>query len=279
MHELRETAFAKINLALHVKRRRGDGYHDLQTLFAFLDSGDGLSAQLAEQLSLEVSGPFAQGLSDGSDNLVSRVASLMRSHFGVSAGAALKLNKRLPVASGIGGGSADAAATARLLNRLWGLNAGDSELQELLAPLGADIPACVQSRTVRAEGTGTVLTAVAQDTISNIPALLVNPMIPVPTGAVFASWNGIDKGALEQGSPLAAALAGRNDLEVPAISICPEIATLLNALGRTDPVLARMSGSGATCFAIYMTTHARDVAQYAIRNEHPDWWSLAGALR
>lgn len=279
MQELSETAFAKLNLALHVRRRRADGYHDLETLFAFLDSGDELSACLAEQISLEVSGPFGNGLSSGNDNLVSRVAVLMRSHFGVPLGAAVKLNKKLPVASGVGGGSADAAAAARLLNRLWGLGASNRKLEDLLAPLGADIPACVQSRTIHGEGTGTILTAAAGDETAKMPILLVNPMSPVATGPVFAGWDGIDRGALERGPPLATALAGRNDLEEPAISICPEIATVMTALQNTNPVLARMSGSGATCFAIYRTIKAREVAQTDVKAAHPDWWTLAGALR
>lgn len=279
MQPLLETAFAKVNLALHVRRRRSDGYHDLETLFAFVDSGDELSACLAANISLEVIGTFSAGLSDGPDNLVLSVAKLMQSHFGVTHGATLKLEKRLPVASGIGGGSADAAAAARLLNRLWRLEASSGQLEQLLAPLGADIPACVQSITVRGDRTGAVLSAVSNDDVAHLPILLVNPLVAVATGAVFAGWNGIDQGALAAGTALEVALAGRNDLERPAISICPPIVEVLAVLEATKPTLARMSGSGATCFAIYDTATARDAAISKVKLAHSAWWALAGALR
>jgi 4-diphosphocytidyl-2-C-methyl-D-erythritol kinase len=279
MQPLLETAFAKVNLALHVRRRRSDGYHDLETLFAFVDSGDGLSACLAANISLEVSGPYSAGLSDCPDNLVLSVAKLMQSHFGVTHGAALKLEKRLPVASGIGGGSADAAAAARLLNRLWGLEASGSQLEQLLAPLGADIPACVESITVRGDRKGTALSAISNDDVAHLPILLVNPSVAVATGAVFAGWDGIDRGALADGLALEVALAGRNDLERPAISICPSIVDVLAVLEATKPTLARMSGSGATCFAIYDTSTARDAVLSEVKSAHPGWWALAGVLR
>jgi 4-diphosphocytidyl-2-C-methyl-D-erythritol kinase len=276
---LSETAFAKINLALHVRRRRKDGYHDLETLFAFVDSGDELSAHLADRISLDVAGPFGDELGNGQDNMVIRVATYLQLYFNISNGVALKLNKNLPVASGIGGGSADAAAAARLLNRLWRLDATDSQLEELLAPLGADIPACVQSQTMRGEGTGTTLSAVAGNDVANMQVLLVNPVLPVATGAVFKGWDGVDRGALAQGAALQVALTGRNDLENPALAICPPIVNILEILKATNPVLARMSGSGATCFALYNNANARNAAQSDVKAAHPDWWTLSGALR
>ena len=155
--EYSETAFAKINLALHVRRRRADGYHDIETLFAFVQDGDILTGSFADALSLEIDGPFGAGLKADESNLVLKTALFLKAHFGVTQGAAIRLDKRLPIASGIGGGSADAAATARLLNQLWGLDATEQELADILAPLGADIPACIFSRPSFGSGTGTAL--------------------------------------------------------------------------------------------------------------------------
>ncbi len=203
MSALQETAYAKLNLALHVRRRRDDGYHELETLFAFAEDGDRISGELAEDVSLSVSGPFGDGLSD-TDNLVVRAASLIKAHFGVEYGAALHLDKQLPVASGIGGGSADAAATARLLNRLWNIGAEEGELEALLAPLGADIPACVRSRTAYGEGTGAIVALRPR-----MPAFEAGRscwstrLQPVATGPVFKAWDGIDRGQLQNTRPLA----------------------------------------------------------------------------
>ena len=152
-----ETAYAKINLALHVRRRRDDGYHDIETLFAFAQHGDQLQASLSDTLGLTIDGPFASGLSADDDNLVMQAAIRLRAHFSITSGASIRLTKNLPIASGIGGGSADAAAAARLLNRLWDIQASEQELADILAPLGADIPACVFSRTSFGSGTGTAL--------------------------------------------------------------------------------------------------------------------------
>ena len=177
---MQETAFAKINLALHVRRRRDDGYHELETLFAFVDDGDRITAEPADEISLSISGRFGAGLSD-TDNLVVRAAERIKGHFGVRQGAAIGLEKRLPVASGIGGGSADAAATARLLNRLWRIGADYGELERLLAPLGADVPACVRSKTVYGEGVGAELSQVSDEDITGRAVLMVNPLKPVST--------------------------------------------------------------------------------------------------
>lgn len=278
MAEQVETAYAKINLALHVRRRRDDGYHEIETLFAFAEDGDRLSAELAGDLSLTVTGAFCPGLRN-SDNLVVRTAELLKSHFEVEKGAAIILDKRLPVASGIGGGSADAAATARLLCRLWSIDTSDGALEQLLAPLGADIPACVQSQTVYGDGTGACLTSISDSGIRGKPVLLVNPLQPVATGPVFNAWNGADRGALEISNPWLAALAGRNDLEGPATSICPAISEVLDMLTPTKAELVRMSGSGATCFALYGSRGDRDAAQRDIAKACPEWWTMASCLR
>ena len=203
----------------------------------------------------------------------------MKGHFGVRQGAAISLEKRLPVASGIGGGSADSAATARLLNRLWRIGAEYRELERLLAPLGADVPACVRSKAAYGEGVGAELSPVSDEDIKGRAVLLVNPLQPVSTGLIFQAWDGVDRGELDRGNPWQAALAGRNDLASPAITICPIIADVLAVLGNAGADLVRMSGSGATCFALFGTDAARDAAQREVNETCPQWWTMASSLR
>jgi 4-diphosphocytidyl-2-C-methyl-D-erythritol kinase len=273
---MQETAYAKINLALHVRERRADGYHRLETLFAFAQHGDVLTAERADRLSLTISGPFSKGLSSGPDNLVLRAALALQTQFAVNEGAALILDKRLPIAAGIGGGSADAAATLRLLARLWSLNVDDAAIMDIAASLGADVPACVVSRTMRGDGVGDILTPVDSGTLSGLPLLLVNPLVACPTGPVFEAWDGIDRGPLGIDAPLIAARGGRNDLAAPAIELVPEIGSVLHLLAASGPMMVRMSGSGATCFAIYTDAGSRDSAARTVP-EH--WWHLATTLR
>ena len=271
-----ETAYAKINLALHVRRRREDGYHDIETLFAFAQHGDQLQASLSDTLDLTIDGPFGSGLSVDEDNLVMQAANRLRAHFSVTKGASIRLTKNLPIASGIGGGSADAAAAARLLNRLWDIQASEQELADILAPLGADIPACVFSRTSFGSGTGT---AIELRDDSNVPArhlLLVNPLQSVSTGAIFKAWDGKDRGPVERGDIWQAALSGRNDLEPIAAAICPAITDILDVLAGAKPLMTRMSGSGATCFALF--SEAKDL-DTAISRLDPRWWSMGTVLR
>ncbi len=275
-----ETAFAKINLALHVRRRRADGYHDIETLFAFCADGDRLGAALAADLTLAIEGPFAEGLSAGPDNLVLRAAQALREAAGVTLGAHLTLDKRLPVASGIGGGSADAAAALRLLARLWRTDLAEERMLAIAATLGADVPACYVSRACRGEGRGDALALLPSEVLASRPILLVNPRVAVPTGPVFAGWDRIDRGPLGDGEPLALAAEGRNDLEPPARALAPVIGEVVAALAaQPDASLARMSGSGATCFALFESAAARDLADAAIAAAHPDWWRLATTLR
>lgn len=271
-----EVAFAKINLALHVRRRRADGYHDIETLFAFAQDGDVLQAREADALSLKIGGPFAAGLMDDDDNLVIRAAKQLQTHFGIAQGAAIYLDKRLPIASGIGGGSADAAAAARLLNRLWALNATEQELAGILAPLGADIPACVFSQTSFGSGTGTELVMVDDKSFTARHLLLVNPRRSVSTAAIFKSWDGEDRGALSHDNPWAATMSGRNDLQPAAAALCPAINDILKQLDRTKPALARMSGSGATCFALFPDAATLKAARTTL---DPEWWTMATMLR
>lgn len=271
-----ETAFAKINLALHVRRRREDGYHDIETLFAFARHGDQLQASLSDTLDLTIDGPFGSSLSAGEDNLVMQAANRLRAHFSITQGASIRLTKHLPIASGIGGGSADAAAAARLLKRLWDIQASEQELADILAPLGADIPACVFSRTSFGSGTGTAI-ELCDD--SNVPArhlLLVNPLQSVSTAAIFKGWDGKDQGPVARGDIWQATLSGRNDLEPIAAGICPAITDILNVLARANPAMVRMSGSGATCFALF--NEATDL-EAAKAHLDPLWWSMGTELR
>lgn len=277
-----ETGWAKINLALHVRARRSDGYHDIETLFAFVDGGDAIVAEVAGADRLTIVGEFAEGLSDGADNLVMKVLGLLRARYGADRvpPLAMTLTKRLPVAAGIGGGSADAAAMARLARAHFLPELGDGVLARVISPLGADIAACVASATCLGVGVGEELRAVPELRLGGTPVLLVNPRQPVATGPVFAAWDGIDRGELF-GDPAGRAqlLAARNDLQRPATAQCPAIADVLLELGALRPWLTRMSGSGATCFALFDAPAERDAAAARLAESHPHWWQLAGALR
>jgi 4-diphosphocytidyl-2-C-methyl-D-erythritol kinase len=268
---VKEAAFAKINLALHVRARRGDGYHELETLFAFVDAGDGLSAVPAVRDELRTVGEFATQLDDPFDNIVAKALSALPH----GAGWAVTLEKNLPVAAGLGGGSADAGAIFRMVEREYGL---PDDWQARAAKLGADVPACVRSSMAIGRGTGTDLESIDND-LTGTPVLLVNPRVPLSTGPVFKGWDGIDRGAMPQGSARAIALAGRNNLEAPAIALCPVIADVLAALAQTGAWLSRMSGSGATCFALYDSEAELAAAAQAIATQHPGWWQLSGKLR
>jgi 4-diphosphocytidyl-2-C-methyl-D-erythritol kinase len=282
MTVLAETGWAKINLALHVRARRADGYHEIETLFAFVDHGDTIEAQVAAADALAIDGEFAEGLSAGADNLVLRAVTLLRERYGADRvpPLAVKLTKRLPVAAGIGGGSADAAAMARLVRTNFLPELGDGLLARIVAPLGADVAACVSSTTCLGLGVGEELSPVPELRLDGTPVLLVNPRQPVATGPVFAAWDGIDRGAL-YGDPAGRAklLAARNDLQRAAIAQCPAIADVLLELGALSPWLARMSGSGATCFALFDALAERDAASMKLAQSHPHWWQMAGTLR
>lgn len=265
---MNETAYAKINLALHVRRRREDGYHAIETLFAFVDAGDALSVETAPRDELHVTGEFAPALDDPFGNIVAKALGRLPRPEGWR----VSLDKRLPVAAGLGGGSADAGALFRLYDQRFGL---PGDWREKAARLGADVPACVESRTCFGRGTGTELES-GPDDLAGTPVLLVNPRAPLATRAVFAAWDGVDRGALPAGTAREIALAGRNDLEPPALTLCPAIGDVLAVLRETDAWLVRISGSGATCFALFDTTEQRDLAAAAIA---PEWWQTSGLLR
>ena len=265
----REIAPAKLNLALHVRGKRPDGRHDIETVFAFCTDGDRLTAEEADGLSLEVTGPFAGELGPPDENLVMKAARTLREAAGVSKGAAIQLDKKLPVASGIGGGSADAAAALRLLTSMWGI---DPRHASGVAPsLGSDVPACLLSLPARGEGAGDQLTRIDLGDLHGAPVLLVNPRVAVSTAEVFSRWDGIDCGALEGWRD------GRNDLQEAATALAPQITSVLAWLAAQAGVyFVGMSGSGATCFAFFETEELRDSAATAVPRE---WWHLPTFLR
>jgi len=281
------TAFApaKVNLYLHVIGRRPDGYHLLDSLITFADIGDRLTAELAGTLSLSVSGPEAPGLADlGQANLVLRAARLLADHTGANCGAALHLEKTLPVAAGLGGGSSDAAAAFRVLAALWQLSLGEEELRGLGVRLGADLPACLYGRVAWLGGIGERLEPALELPAAGI--LLANPRRPLPTAAVFAARQGpfSTPGRFDQmptdAIGLAQALVSRsNDLTDAAIALVPEIGAVLARLARLPGALmARMSGSGATCFALFSDRSAAEEARIPLAAAEPGWWCAAAGL-
>lgn len=283
-----ESAPAKINLFLHVGEKRADGFHTLQSLAVFPRLGDELRAEPAASLSLAVDGPFAASLSGEGDNLVLRAArELSVSALGPNEGqgARLTLTKNLPVASGIGGGSADAAATLRALSELWDLNLPEEKLLEIAAGLGSDIPVCVASEPRWMEGRGEILSPVAS--LPHLAMLLVNPGVAVPTKDVFAALktrSGADMtlppGRFRDMADLLRFLDGvKNDLEEPAKRIQPVIGEVLTALlGLPGALFARMSGSGATCFALFPDDDSCARAAANLSAAHPGWWVAPAAV-
>lgn len=272
------TAYAKINLALHVRRRRADGYHELETVFAFLDQGDSLWMEPSGQFSLELEGRFGRSLAEEEreNNLIYRAAKLHGEVF--MPPVAFRLDKKLPIAAGLGGGSADAAAALRLLNESSDAPLSTDKLHAIAAQLGADVPACINSLPVVGRGTGTVLEPVEND-VSGLYCLLVNPNIAVATGPVFKAWDGVDRGPMPDGSARIILQDGRNDLEPMALKICPGIGDILKELRKPNPLVARMSGSGATCFALYDDADVMDRAESEVSKKYPHWWTMTGRLR
>lgn len=265
----REIAAAKLNLALHVRGKLPDGRHAIETVFAFCTDGDRLTAEPCDQLQLELCGPFCSELEAGEDNLAMRAARALAAAAQVGKGALITLDKRLPVASGIGGGSADAAATLRLLTSLWGT---DPAHATAVAPrLGSDVPACLLSLPCRGTGAGDEIEGLPQFDASATAVLLVNPRVALPTAQVFAGWDGTDRG------PLGDWRTGRNDLEAAAIARVPQIEGVLAWLSAQPGArFVRMSGSGATCFALFDSDEQCERSAEAVPRE---WWRLATRLR
>jgi 4-diphosphocytidyl-2-C-methyl-D-erythritol kinase len=279
-----ELAPAKINLDLHVTGRRPDGYHELDSLTAFAAFGDHLVLHEHDRLELAVAGPFAGMLAAEPDNLVLRAARRLAAMAGREPAVRIVLDKRIPVAAGLGGGSADAAATLRGLNRLWRLGMSPADLAGLAAGLGADVPVCLAGRPARMRGIGERIET--WDGLPALPVLLVNPKLPLATAAVFAGLETIGAG-IGRGWPpprepdafLAWLAARQNDLEAPARRIMPQICAVhATLMAQKCCILARMSGSGATCFGVFCDTGARDAAAAAIAREQPGWWLAASMV-
>jgi len=277
-----EFAPAKVNLFLHVISRRDDGYHILDSLAVFAAIGDRLRAKPADRLTLRVEGPFAAALQPEADNLVLRAARTLADAAGIAPRAHLVLDKMLPVASGIGGGSADAAATLRLLSQLWGLPDEPDRLAGIAASLGADVPVCLAGEPRRMGGVGEVLRPAP--VLPPCGLALVNPGVAVSTPSVFRARSGAfsSPASLPERWPDAAALAAtlrglRNDLEAPAIQLQPVIAEAIDALAASPGcLLARMSGSGATCYGLFEDPAAAAAAAAALQPS--SWWRWGGAL-
>jgi 4-diphosphocytidyl-2-C-methyl-D-erythritol kinase len=283
-----ENAPAKVNLTLRVLGRRSDGYHEIESLVAFAEFGDTLSFSPGGELGLTVRGPNATKTGDNADNLVLKAAQALATRVaGIGLGAFV-LDKRLPVAAGLGGGSADAAAALRLLARANKLPADDGRLHDAARATGADVPVCLDPRPQLMRGVGEILSGPLK--LLALPAVLANPGIVVPTKSVFAAWNGAASEALPLDLTAAVKIGNRdeylqllatqaNDLERPAIAIEPAIAEVLAALRELAGCrLARMSGSGATCFALFSSAAAAIEAAQVLGSKYPHWWVRASAL-
>lgn len=262
---------AKINLFLHITGKRDDGYHTLQSLMAFADVGDDLEFFPAEEFAVEVKGPFATALPPSTDNLIYKAAKSLADEYEVPLRGKIILTKNLPIASGIGGGSADAAATLKGLLKLWGLPEDLIRLQKIALQLGADVPACLQGAAVFAEGIGEKL-APAQ----NMPAhylVLVNPLIATSTPSVFKNFRAPFSAPITPSLDIAQC---RNDLTEAAIAVTSEIKTVSAAIANTaNCVFSRLSGSGATCFGVYETAAAAAAAAAALKTKHTGWWVVS----
>ncbi len=280
-----EVAWAKINLTLQVTGRRPDGYHELTSLVVFAEVGDALRLAVADDLSLTIEGRFAPALQGAADNLVLRAAEALRRRAGIRAGAAMILTKNLPVASGIGGGSADAAAALRGLMRLWGVSLPQADLAALALTLGADVPVCLRGAAMVMSGIGERLTPIPA--LPPLWLLLVSPGVPVSTAAVFGALEGRFSTLAEpQLPPLGLAplidwlAARRNDLEAPARRLAPAVDQVLAALARQPAcLLARMSGSGATCFGLFEKEADAQQAAAEIARQNATWWVAPALLR
>ncbi len=276
---------AKVNLYLHVTGRRADGYHLIDSLVGFADIGDRLIVRPDASLSLEIGGPQAAGLAgSGADNLVLRAARLLAEDAGVSCRRRNQSAKNLPVAAGIGGGSSDAAAALRALSRLWRLAGDDETLSRLGARLGADVPVCIFARPAWVGGIGERIEPAKP--LPDAGIVLANPRVALPTVAVFAARHGPfgDNGRFAPMPPDAAGLADalntrRNELTEAATGLVPEIAAVLSTLARLPGALiARMSGSGATCFALFADRARAEAARAALAAAEPGWWCAAGGF-
>ncbi|WP_159587319.1 4-(cytidine 5'-diphospho)-2-C-methyl-D-erythritol kinase [Chelativorans xinjiangense] len=276
---LERAAPAKVNLALHVTGRRADGYHLLESLVVFTRHGDRVRASPAERDTFSLAGPYGAQVPRDAENLVLRARDLLRRHFGAEKPVALTLEKNLPVASGIGGGSSDAAAALHLLSRHWRIAAGQRDLAKIALALGADVPMCLASRPLLARGIGEALEPVR---LPALPLLLVNPGQMLATPHVFAALESRDNAPLppfQGGDDVSDVVhwlgSVRNDLEAPALELVPETGVALKELLSEGALIARMSGSGATCFGIFKTEGQAQAAEKVIAGRRPEWFVQA----
>ncbi len=287
MAALSRLAPAKVNLFLHVGPVAADGYHPLSSLVAFADVGDRVMVEPAERLSLAVTGPFAAELEDADDNLILRALRALGAAAGIGAPAlAVTLDKRLPIAAGLGGGSSDAGAALKLAREALGLPLDDAALAEIAGLAGADGPMCLHARAAWARGRGDRLEF--EPALPPLPCLLVNPRVPSPTAAVYRAYDAGPPGQADTPAPpldwsprkVVAWLGGqRNDLEGAALALQPAIGRALVAVGDLPGVRrARMSGSGATVFALFDTRETAREAARLLQSQHPDWWVRSTVL-
>lgn len=277
-----EQAHAKLTLYLHLLgKRAADGYHLLDALVVFTDLADTLAVtETSGELNLRIHGEFASDIAaqPPSSNLVLRAATLMQAHFNVRSGAALQLTKRIPVAAGLGGGSADAAAALRLLNRLWKINAPLDTLAPLAASLGSDVPACLYSQPLRMQGVGEIINPLAPQHHPNGTLLLINPRKSLLTRDVFAACRPPEPTQIPA-ADLPDWQSARNDLEQAAIEICPDIAEILQWLSAQEGCkAARLCGSGATCFGWFEKATMAQHASERLAAQKPHWWHSVTAL-
>lgn len=267
----------KINVFMRVGAVMEDGYHDVATAYQAVSLYEDVRAYPDDEFSLSFGGSIdTSSLPVDDSNLALKAARLLARRTGYTGGVRLEIDKHVPIAGGMGGGSADAAATLRALATLHGVALEDPRLFGIADALGSDVPACLLGRTAFGSGRGEQLEVL--EGLTGTPVLLVNPGVGVSTAAVFRGWDGEDRGPIGRGDLLAIALAGRNDLEPPARAIAPAIDAVLDALAaQTGVLLARMSGSGATCFALFETDDARDAAATALAGR--GWWLAATRLR
>jgi 4-diphosphocytidyl-2-C-methyl-D-erythritol kinase len=269
---------AKINLFLHVGERRSDGYHELESLVVFADVGDELLIEPAKSFSHALDRPFGGKLANEQDNLIAKAARALGAKAGRSPDVRITLTKNLPVASGIGGGSADAAATLRGLVQFWDIKMPQPELHAIAETLGSDVPACLLSETLWMTGRGEGIEPVPG--LPPAPLVLVNPGVAVSTARIFANLKnrvGIGQAAKPKADLSMLALAdyfksNRNDLEKPAREIAPAIDEVLQAISHSGALRTRMSGSGATCFGLFADDKSAEAAAAKIAEDHPDWW-------
>lgn len=291
---IRAIAPAKINLFLHITGRRANGYHELESLFAFTETGDVIEARPSDSLSLEIVGPFAESLvqdhADGSENLVTKAARLLAAEAGRLPHAQLRLSKNLPIASGIGGGSSDAAAALLALTRLWQLELSAERLATIALELGADVPACLHRSPLYVQGIGEKITCRSLPIPFGV--LLVNPLVEISTPSIFRAFKEDQACHFDVAQnagfcwPCEATAfvdflkcETRNALQRTAVSLEPEINNVLDTLDRQKGVkYSAMSGSGATCFALFETLGEAEVAATCIKEQSPAWWVMADRL-